>query len=113
MRKKRILKFAKTKHNMEVDYDNIVTTEIVPGFEMDIPNITYSVVPDAELLMAVFTIITVMRSRNKKIKLVSVDFDNNYTCEIVIKSNEDDYIQFCDTFVKLKKVDIESVEINS
>ena len=112
MRKKRILKFAKTKHNMEVDYDNIVTTEIVPGFEMDIPDITYSVITDAELMITILTILTVMCNKKRKIKLISINLDN-YNCEIIVKSNEKDYFDFCDTFLKLRKEDIEKVEINS
>ena len=112
MRRKRIFYFKKKKQNIEIDYDHLVPTQVVPGYTIDMPDMHWSVVSDNKVAIAMFTVFAVMQEKNKKIKFISITMDNEYACEIKMKANQKDYLEFCSTFLTLLKDDIEEIEIN-
>ena len=110
MKKNRNIYFKKIKHNIDIDYNDIIKTEIIPGFIMNLPNITYKVIKDENLTMSIITIIAILNKKKRKIKLMNLDFEDNDYCNLTIKSSKKDYINFCNYLFTLKKEEIERIE---
>lgn len=112
MRKRRCFYFNKIKKDVEMDYEHLIPTEIVPGYTLDLPDMHWTVVSDNKIVIAMFTIFAVMQEKGKKIQFISITTDNQYDCKIELKANEKDYIDFCQALLSLLKDDIEEVHIN-
>lgn len=113
MRKKETFYFRKIKQEINIDTKTITEVELVPGYTIDMPKITYAVISEEEIAIAIITIIAAMqRNQRKHIKLVTFDLKGEEICSVTVKANKKDYQDFCNMFTDILKEDIERVNFS-
>ena len=88
-RKKWKIIFDKNKQDIEIQ-DEIVDMELVPGYTIQVPNITYYIISNQEIIeAAILTLLTLQKKNNQSIRIIDFDLRSEFLNEIIIKGDED------------------------
>lgn len=97
-RKKWRIIFDKKKQDIEIQ-DKIVDMELVPGYTIQVPNITYCIISNTEIIeAALLTLLTLQKKNNQSIRIIDFKLRSEFLNEIIIKGDEDSVNLYVDYF---------------
>ncbi len=107
--KKRKFIFDRKIQNINITSKELQSYEVVPGYSCDLPELSYEIITNISILVAINTILTKFKDKNFSLKKIELIGKNDNM--IIIKSNYQDYFDFTQAFVLLLDKNIENIQL--